>query len=164
MAEVLIIADNGLIQADQPLVWAFGDNPVTFDEPFSDLEYWFVAWAPDVTIRELRDQRTENGTVVNCSAATTEGSWEAKGQSDEFRTSGLTTIGTGGALINRGTKILVEGNNTILFPRPHSDIYYQFPNTRGKNGSDLNIVSKFTTHIIVNSPGADELDWISIGT
>lgn len=163
MSQVLIVQDINLIQAEDNLTWVFGANPVTFPEPFDDLDYWFTPWAPNAVVVEDRTQRTEAGTVVIVSSDASQCSWEAKGASAEFRSTTITTVGTGTEMIQRGTKLLVPGNNTINFPKAFSDTNYTFPNTIGKNGTLLNVVSKSINSIVVNSSADDELEWLAIG-
>jgi hypothetical protein len=165
MAEVLIIPDNGLIQAEDNLTWNFGLNTVNFIEPFSDTDYWFTAWTDNAVVREVRASRTVSSTVVDVSALSTQCSWEAKGQSEEIRTSGVLSIGIGAnGLIQRGVKSLVQGLNTITFSTAFaSGTSYTFPNVVAVSGTILNINSQSATQIVLDSPGVDELRWLAIG-
>lgn len=125
MSNVLIVNDSNITQSADRLTWSTGINTVVFLEPFANTSYTFQPDAPaNVIITEVPGSRTTAGVQISLDLGTTEGRYIAIGLSNEFRSSASLDLGIG--LIQRGSKPLLAGRNTIVFAQPFGDTSYTF--------------------------------------
>lgn len=165
MADVRIVSDSEMELQKDFQVWTFGENTIIFDEAFCDSDYVFHAEAANVEITEVRGSRTPISVKINVSADTDEGWYVVSGCSNDFNDSGVlggTNLGANGKIV-RGTKVLIQGTNTINFGISFTDTNYTFLNTVARDGTIINILVKSLDHITVDSPGACTLDFIAVG-
>lgn len=164
MPNTLVVMDSKISQSADRQTWIAGENPIVFDEPFADINYTLDLHAPDAIVKEKAGTRTVSGVTIEVSTGTEFGYFEATGNSNEYRSAGLVSTGIGAnGLIQRGSKVLTQGENTITFPQAFSDAEYTPKLTFGDVHGYL--VSRSTTSMVVYSVDDNsDFHWECTGT
>ena len=127
------------------LSWASGDNAITFPESFANVLYTRIALAPGRTIT-YTGSKLQTGFTVNSTGSTSEGYYEAEGESLAYRDTAV----VGADLVQRIFMPLLEGDNTITFAESYADDMWvcAWP------GFDANIVigTKTAQSVVLNAP------------
>jgi hypothetical protein len=163
MGSILTILRGTMRQSKDGVAWVTGDNPVIFERPYPSASgYVFDADSREATVYVKPGSRTTTGLIVVSSADTDEGFYQVEGITDDFSEFGTSSGHT--QLIQRGTLVLVDGENTVALPLSYANNTYSVDPVGGESFATLKAGSKTTTSFVVISPGGDtNFTWLTVG-
>ena len=82
--DIQTLSRGKTIQAKDNQSWAFGENAITFDIPYTDNTYTFDASAVGCTVEVVAGTKVTTGLTILVSQDTSVGYWRADGISDIF--------------------------------------------------------------------------------